>query len=168
MRGDLRLWWTEYGDPAGRPVVLLHGLLFASANQQRVAQALPRHRVLLLDLHGHGRSSQPDDRSRYTWAELVADVVGLLDHLRVERAVVGGLSLGANVALAAALTEPERVDGLVLEMPVLARGTRFARPAFATLAQGYSALGPLLSPVTYAIRRSGAPAPSCPLPSCRW
>jgi pimeloyl-ACP methyl ester carboxylesterase len=53
----------------------------------------------------------------------VEQVLALLDHLRVDEAVLGGLSLGANVSLLAATRSPSRVRGLVLEMPVLERAT---------------------------------------------
>ena len=56
--------------------------------------------------------------------------MGLLDHLGVEGAVLGGLSLGANVSLFAAAAHPERVQGLVLEMPVLEWAVPSAALAF--------------------------------------
>lgn len=162
--GDLRLSWTEFGDPAGPPLVLLHGLLLSSAGQERVARALKRPRVLLLDLHGHGASSQPADPSRYTWRAFVDDVVALLDHLEIDKAALGGLSLGANVALAAAEQHPERLTALILEMPVLARGTDVAKPVFGALARVYGGIGPAVSPLSLALRR--API-KVPLPELR-
>src|SRR5207247_1756682 len=105
-RGDLHLEYVERGDPGGVQVVLLHGLLLASPWMERIAERLPGHWVILLDLHGHGRSSRPHDPARYSIAEFGADVVALLDHLEIERAVVGGLSLGANVTWELALTRP--------------------------------------------------------------
>ena len=151
---DLRLSWTEHGDPGGPALVLLHGLLLSSANQERVARALKGPRVLLMDLHGHGASSQPADPSRYTWKAFVDDVVALLDHLGIEKAGLGGLSLGANVAIAAAEQRPERFTSLILEMPVLARGSDVAKPVFGALAAVYAGIGPAVSPLTYALRRS--------------
>lgn len=152
--GDLRLSWSEHGNPDGPPLVLLHGLLLSSAGQERVARALRRPRVLLLDLHGHGGSSQPTDPSRYTWRAFVEDVVALLDHLSIDRAALGGLSLGANVAIAAAEQEPDRVSSLILEMPVLARGIPVAKPVFGALARLYAGVDPVVSPLTLALRRS--------------
>lgn len=137
--------------------MLMHGLLWSSRILERVAALLPEERVVLLDLHGHGKSDKPVDASRYTWAELSADVVGLLDHLGVERAVIGGLSLGANVALATAHQHPGRVEALVLEMPVLLRGHRVGRPAFGTLAALYAGTEPLLGPAARLVRRVPAP-----------
>lgn len=124
---------------------------------ERVAALLPDERVVLLDLHGHGKSDKPTDSGRYTWPELAADVVGLLDHLGVERAVVGGLSLGANVALATAHEHPGRMDALVLEMPVLLRGHRVGRPAFSALAAVYTGAAPVLAPASRLLARLPAP-----------
>ena len=135
---DLHLHYEEWGDPDGRPLVLMHGLLLSSQMMRRFAGHLPHRRVILLDLHGHGRSSKPTDAARYTWPSMVDDVVGLLDHLGLERAVVGGLSLGANVALATAHAARDRVAAMILEMPVLLRGVRFGRPAFGALASIYA------------------------------
>ena len=157
--GDLRLSWAEHGDPEGPPLVLLHGLLLSSAGQERVARALKRPRVLLLDLHGHGQSTQPPDPARYTWSAFVDDVVALLDHLGIEKASLGGLSLGANVAIAAAEQRPERFTSLILEMPVLARGTGVAKPLFGAIAALYGGMKPIASPVTYALRRSRLKVP---------
>ena len=132
-RGDLRLHYVERGPADGPPVVLLHGLLLSSRTMERLAAGLPDHRVYLLDLHGHGRSTRPRDVDRYSIDELTDDVVALLDHLGIERAVVGGMSLGANVTLQLALRHPERVRAMILEMPVFARGLPIGRPAFTAL-----------------------------------
>jgi pimeloyl-ACP methyl ester carboxylesterase len=135
----------------------MHGLLWSSRMLERISGLLPGTRVLLLDLHGHGRSSQPTDPARYTWDEMAADVFALLDHLSLDRAAVGGLSLGANVTLAAAQLHPERVTGMVLEMPVLRRGHRFGRPAFSALAATYRAGRAPLTAVASAIGRVPVP-----------
>ncbi|HEV7888454.1 MAG TPA: alpha/beta hydrolase [Acidimicrobiales bacterium] len=156
-RDDLTLHYAERGRPDGPPVVLMHGLLFSYRLMERVAQRLPDYRVLLLDLHGHGKSSKPTDPGRYTWAELVADVDGLLDTLGISSAVIGGLSLGANVGLAYAQARPERCRGLILEMPVLLRGHRFGRPAFGALARLYADGRRTLGPMTRAVGRLPLP-----------
>lgn len=104
-----------------RLVVYLHGLLLDSDLNRGIAEAVADrgHRVVLLDLLGHGRSDRPTHASEYRIDTYAEQVFGLLDHLGVDEAVLGGLSLGANVSLFAAARQPERVRGLVLEMPVL-------------------------------------------------
>lgn len=136
----------------------MHGLLFSYRLMERVAQRLPDYHVLLLDLHGHGQSDKPVDPARYTWAEMAADVDGLLDVVGLPSAVIGGLSLGANVTLAYAQARPERCDALILEMPVLMRGHRFARPVFGTLARAYAGGRRGLAPVARAVGRMPLPA----------
>lgn len=156
-RGDLRLHYARRGSPTGRPVVLMHGLLLSSHLMERIAARLPEARVLLLDLHGHGKSSKPTDPARYTWGEMAADAIALLDHLGLETAVVGGISLGANVALATALASPERVEAMIVEMPVLAQGYRVGRPGFGTMATAYAAGRLALGPLGAAARRVPLP-----------
>lgn len=144
----LRLHFSERGDPAGPPFVMVHGLLWSSRMLRRIAEHLPAHRVLLLDLRGHGLSDRPTDPGRYRWSSLGGDVVALLDHLQLDSAVVGGLSLGANVTLAVAREHPERVAAMVPEMPVLDRAAGFARPVFGALATTFETAGPALGPLT--------------------
>ena len=83
---------------------------------------------------GHGSSDQPHDMTAYSMPQFGADVVALLDHLEVGQGVVGGTSLGANVALEAAVAAPHRIRALVLEMPVLENALPAAAAAFVPLA----------------------------------
>jgi pimeloyl-ACP methyl ester carboxylesterase len=118
--GRERLEYTEYG--AGtRWVVLLHGQLMPRRMHQPLARALAGEglHVVTLDLLGHGRSDRPPDPLVYSMSAFAEQVVALLDHLGAEKAVVGGTSLGANVSLEVAAEAPERVQGLIVEMPVL-------------------------------------------------
>jgi pimeloyl-ACP methyl ester carboxylesterase len=118
--GGQRLAYTEHGD-GPKLTVLLHGLLFSQRMHEALARALADrgHRVVTLDLLGHGASDRPPEKWRYSMPAFGGQVVGLLDHLDEAEAVILGTSLGANVALEAAVTAPERVRGLVVEMPVL-------------------------------------------------
>jgi pimeloyl-ACP methyl ester carboxylesterase len=118
-----------------RLVVYLHGLLIDSDVNRGIAQALAErgNRVVLLDLLGHGRSDKPTRATEYRIDTYSNQVFGLLDHLGAVDAVIGGMSLGANVSLFAASREPARVRGLVLEMPVLERAVPTAAMLFAPL-----------------------------------
>lgn len=156
-RDDLTLYYAERGDSSGPPVVLLHGLTMSSRTMERLADSLDDHRVLLLDLHGHGKSTTLREPERYEIREFADDVVALLDHLEIDRAVIGGLSLGANVAYEVALRHPERVRALVLEMPVFARGVPVGRAFFSALSALFSALWPVLTPWHPLIRRLPVP-----------
>src|SRR5438067_126431 len=112
-------------------LVYLHGLLLDADVNRGIAEALARqgNRVVLLDLLGHGRSDHPEHASAYRIDLYARQVFALLDHLGADQAVLGGVSLGANVSLQAAVLAPERVRGLVVEMPAL----EWAVPAAAVL-----------------------------------
>lgn len=112
--GSRRLAYLEAGPPGGRPLVLLHAFPLAAAMWRPQLDHPPAGwRLLAPDLAGFGAS---DDRSSESPAleDYAADVVSLLDRLGVDRAVVGGVSLGGYVALALARLHPGRVAGLVL------------------------------------------------------
>jgi pimeloyl-ACP methyl ester carboxylesterase len=115
-----RLIYDDYGE-GDRLVVYLHGLLIDSELNRGIARALADrgNRVVLLDLLGHGRSDKPEHASAYRIDTYADQVFALLDELGIDEAVLGGMSLGANVSLFAASRRPERVRGLVLERPVL-------------------------------------------------
>src|SRR5689334_23643030 len=97
------------------------GLLLSRKMQDPLSRALAArgHRVISFDPLGHGESDRPRDMWRYSMPLFGEQVIALLDHLEVEQAVVGGTSLGANITLEAAIRAPERMRGLVVEMPVL-------------------------------------------------
>jgi pimeloyl-ACP methyl ester carboxylesterase len=112
--------YEEFGS-GDRTVVLLHGLLLNRRMHEPLARALAErgNRVVTLDLLGHGDSDRPRDMSRYSMTFFGEQTLALLDHLEVDQAVVLGTSLGANTVLEAAVAGPERIRGMVIEMPVL-------------------------------------------------
>jgi pimeloyl-ACP methyl ester carboxylesterase len=98
----------------GRPLVVLHGGVLNAettfgAMMPRLAEA---HQVIAVDLQGHGHTADTD--RPLTLASFAADVVGLLDHLSVDRADLFGYSLGSLVSIETAVTYPARVGRLVL------------------------------------------------------
>lgn len=101
---------------SGMPVLWQHGL---GATQAQAAEVFPnssRFRRITLECRGHGDSElgSPDALSIRQFAD---DALALLDHLDVQRAVVGGISLGAAIALRLAVCHPERVGGLIIARP---------------------------------------------------
>jgi pimeloyl-ACP methyl ester carboxylesterase len=131
---DDRMEYTEYGS-GDDWVVLVHGQLVPRRMHQPLARVIADagYHVVTLDLLGHGRSDRPADPMQYSMTAFGEQVIALLDHLGVDRAVVGGTSLGANVSLEVADIAPERVRGLLLEMPVLDNGLEAGIMAFAPL-----------------------------------
>ena len=132
--GRDRLEYTEYGS-GDAWVVLLHSQLMPRRMHQPLARALASEglHVVTLDLLGHGRSDRPADPHLYSMTAWAEQVIALLDHLGAPQAVVGGTSLGANVSLEVAVLAPERVRGLILEMPVLNNAIEAGLIAFAPL-----------------------------------
>ncbi|MDO9458129.1 alpha/beta fold hydrolase [Nocardioides sp.] len=132
--GRDRLEYTEYGT-GDSWVVLVHGQLMPRRMQQPLARALASEglHVVTVDLLGHGRSDRPADPLVYSMTAFGEQVLALLDHLGAPQAVIGGTSLGANVSLEVAAAAPERVRGLILEMPVLDNAVEAGIVAFAPL-----------------------------------
>lgn len=149
----LRLHYVERGDGPGAPLVLLHGLFTSYRLYDRLAAKVTDRRVIRPDLRGHGGSDRPTEPDQYRWRIMADDVAALLDHLGIERAVVGGLSLGANIAVSVAEHHGDRLDGLIVEMPVLTRGRVAAERLFPRLAQAARVLDPLLAGPTGVARR---------------
>ncbi len=123
IKSSARAPARQRGPRAGRrtTLILVHGLLLAQTMHAPLARDLAArgNRVVTVDLLGHGESERPRDMWRYSMRFFADQVVALMDHLEVERAVVMGTSLGANTALEIALESPERLQGMVIEMPVL-------------------------------------------------
>jgi pimeloyl-ACP methyl ester carboxylesterase len=115
-----RISYDVHGE-GERLVVLVHGLLMNRRMFDRLAPELASrgNRVVCVDMLGHGRSDRPEDLRLYSMPLFARQLAGLLDHLEAPEAVVGGTSLGANIALELATREPERLRGLFVEMPVL-------------------------------------------------
>src|SRR3954452_20502638 len=135
--GGHRLAYTTYGE-GPRVLVLVHGLLLNQRMHAELAKALAErgNRVVTIDLLGHGRSDRPPDMWRYSMSTFGAEVIALLDHLDVDEAVVLGTSLGANTALEVAALAPERLRGMVIEMPVLDHALLGCAIAFTPLMLG--------------------------------
>ena len=138
-----RISFEERGRRKGahaRPFVLIHGLLLPRTHHYPLADYLVDrgHNVILIDLLGHGESDQPQHSRYYSMEQFGRQVVGLLDHLDVKEAVIGGTSLGANVTLEVAAHAPDRVRGMFIEMPVLERAAPAAGALFLPLVIAYA------------------------------
>ncbi len=108
---NTEIYYTQAGTQ-GLPVVFVHGAAGSHlhwSNQVRALGAIAR--AVALDLPGHGRSAQPGRASVEAYCDLV---LGLLDALEFERAVIVGHSMGGAIAQTLALTHPDRVTGLGL------------------------------------------------------
>ena len=108
------LFHREYGNasPGAPALLLLHGLFGSSANWHGIARRLADHyRILVPDLRNHGRSGWS---TRMSYEAMSEDLIALMDHLDCPRASVVGHSMGGKAAMWLALTEPRRIDKLVV------------------------------------------------------
>ncbi len=148
-----RIAYSEFGS-GPRTCVLIHGLLLSQLMHEPLARDLAArgNRVVTIDLLGHGRSDRPREPWNYSIPGCAEQVVGLLDHLELDEAVILGTSLGANTALEVCLLAPERVRGTVIEMPVLDHALIGCVVAFTPLMVGLTFGEPLLKLVARAAR----------------
>jgi pimeloyl-ACP methyl ester carboxylesterase len=107
----VHMYYETYGD--GTPLVLLHGgMLSIDLNFDGLIPTLARkHRVIGVEMQGHGRTADTD--REITPAALASDMVGLLDHLDLDRAHVLGHSMGGAVTMELAISHPDRVRSVV-------------------------------------------------------
>jgi pimeloyl-ACP methyl ester carboxylesterase len=115
-----RMAYTSYGE-GDRVLVLVHGLLMNRHMYDHLAPEMAARgfRVVTVDLLGHGDSDMPTDMRAYNMSTFADQLATVIDELELDRPVVGGTSLGANVALEMATRHPNAARGLFIEMPVL-------------------------------------------------
>ena len=107
----IEMFCTDEG--SGPPLVLLHGFSGSSDNWKLVfPDGIMSARVIAVDLRGHGRSTNPS--GVFTFHECARDVLGLLDHLGIDRFSAIGMSAGAKTMLHVATMQPDRVEAMVL------------------------------------------------------
>lgn len=140
-----KLAYTIHGQ-GSYTTILMPGLLMSQKMQTPLATDLAArgNRVVTFDFLGHGESDRPDDMGRYSMPEFARQAVALLDHLELEQAVVGGTSLGANVTLEVAALTPERLRGMIIEMPVLDKAIPACAAAFSPLLLALTAGEPVM------------------------
>jgi pimeloyl-ACP methyl ester carboxylesterase len=148
-----RLAYTVYGG-GPRTTVLMPGLLLSQKMQARLAGELATrgNHVITFDPLGHGASDRPRDMWRYSMSAFARQALALLDHLGIEQAIVGGTSMGANITLEIASLAPERLRGMLIEMPVLDNAIPACAAAFAPLLLALTFGEPVVKRVARAAR----------------
>jgi pimeloyl-ACP methyl ester carboxylesterase len=112
-RDGVRIYFEEYG--RGEPVLLAYGIGGNVGMWEPNIRALSATRRLILwEPRGHARSDSPEDPRQVTFGHWVQDLHDLMAHLELERAIVGGLSLGGGIATRFTLQHPERVRALLV------------------------------------------------------
>jgi len=108
----VRLQYAEQGDPAGAPVVLLHGITDSWRSFELVMGHLPAGlRVLAISQRGHGESERPGS---YRTRDFAADAAAFIEAMKLESALVVGHSMGSVNAMRLAIDRPDLIRGLVL------------------------------------------------------
>ena len=109
----VNIYYEDHG--TGPAVLLSHGYSATTRMWAGQVEALKdRYRVITWDMRGHGQSDSPDDPKAYSEAATVDDIAGILNHLGIDKAVIGGLSLGGYMSLAFNLAHPSKVRALML------------------------------------------------------
>jgi pimeloyl-ACP methyl ester carboxylesterase len=143
----VRIYYEEHG--RGAPLLLAYGIGGnAGMWAPNVEMLSARSRLILWEPRGHARSDAPEDPARVTFSHWVLDLRDLMDHLGLDRATVGGLSLGGGIATRFTLAHPRRVRALIVVDSSSAAGLPLsvdnivmrARSIEITLAKGMDAM----------------------------
>jgi pimeloyl-ACP methyl ester carboxylesterase len=107
----MEMYYEEYG--SGKPLVLLHGFGGCGQNWSPfISELSERYRLIVVDLRGHGHSTNPDNR--FTHREAAADVFLLLEKLGIDHFSAMGISTGGMTLLHMATSQPKRIEAMVL------------------------------------------------------
>ena len=109
----INIYYESQG--SGFPLLFGHGLGNSSGEWTGQIPAFSqRYRFITWDARGHGRSDSPSEREQYSLQISAEDLRGLMDHLDIDKAYVGGLSMGGGIAARFAVAHPERVAALLI------------------------------------------------------
>lgn len=112
-RDGQRLYYEESG--SGPAIVFSHGLFMDSYMfKDQVAEFSKSYRCIAWDERAHGKTADPEKCDPFTYYDSAADLMAILDHLGIDKAILVGMSQGGYLSLRAAITYPDRVRALVL------------------------------------------------------
>ncbi|MGE8006363.1 2-succinyl-6-hydroxy-2,4-cyclohexadiene-1-carboxylate synthase [Lysinibacillus sp. NPDC093216] len=114
IRG-LETYVEIWNEEAEQTLVALHGFTGSTATWRNLAKALPRVRVIAIDLIGHGQTVLPQQISRFSMQEQIQDLEEVFVQLQLKKFTLLGYSMGGRIALSYAISYPERIDKLILE-----------------------------------------------------
>jgi 3-oxoadipate enol-lactonase len=110
---DAPLFVVDQGEKSGLPVIFLHGFPFSHAMWKSQLDVVSNsYRAIAYDIRGHGKSFVGD--GQYTIEGHVDDLIGIMDHLKIDGGVIVGLSMGGYIALRALERNPGRFKAAVL------------------------------------------------------
>ena len=109
--GDIEIYYEEHGQ--GPPLIMILGLGQDIATWSfQISELSNRLRLIIFDNRDSGKSSRCMDS--YTTKTMAQDIIGLMDHLRIDQAHILGTSMGGMIAQQVVLMAPERVNSLIL------------------------------------------------------
>ena len=106
-----------YTQGKGHPLIFLHGLGASIHQPVSLLDDMKNKQLITLDFPGHGKSQYPTQGNEPSFDFYTDELLGLMDHLKIERASVGGISMGSGISLSLASRHPERVKSLILVRP---------------------------------------------------
>ena len=110
---SINIYYESHGE--GFPLVLAYGLGGSTVEwEPQIPVFSQRYRLIVWDPRGHGRSDSPPKAEEYTQEIYAQDLKGLLDHLNIQEAYVGGLSMGGGIATRFTMLYPQRVAALLI------------------------------------------------------
>ncbi len=112
---ETRIAYESIG--TGAPLLFLHGLGAGRAQTTSALTNLPQQQVIAPDMLGHGDSISEDPEAIQNFDQFADDSISILDHLGIEKADIGGLSMGSGISINIAFRYPERVNKLILLRP---------------------------------------------------
>lgn len=113
MINGIKMHYIDDGNPDSLPVILIHGMTFDCRSWHPQIELLKEnYRVIAYDIRGHGKTEVGD--GQYTYKLFVDDLIALLDHLKIDKAVFCGLSMGGTIAIRAFEMYSNRIKALVL------------------------------------------------------
>lgn len=119
------IYYESYG--TGFPLIFAYGLGGSCREwDDQIPTLSKRYRFIIWDPRGHGKSDSPRDQVQYGWQVSVEDLHGLLNHLEIDKAYVGGQSMGGGIAARFAVAYPQRVAALMLIDSMTASGLPFS------------------------------------------
>lgn len=127
---------------AGPPLIFAHGLTsHLQVTRMELAPLADRYRLILFDQRGHGASTPITDPALYDPQRMADDIGAVLDSLDIERAIVGGESMGAATALTFALKHPNRVEQLLLTAPAFGDSANSERERLVQMSEDLARVG---------------------------
>jgi pimeloyl-ACP methyl ester carboxylesterase len=119
LAAELMIAYVDEGNknlPAEKTIILIHGLgSYLKAWNRNIPELAKDYRVIAIDLPGYGKSGKMPHPGSMTW--YASAIVKLMDHLKLEKAWIGGHSMGGQIAMVMSLYHPDKVQGLILAAP---------------------------------------------------